>query len=228
MLLLICKDEANSRVGDGSGDRKPCEKEVFAGDRVAHEDDEQRKGNGQDLRCNRGRGRRGRHRKCADGWLAPTSSQQDDAGIGKHPDNVAPTGSSDRVRERKVIRDVCRRGKRESQDQHQTKRTEPGRHVGAGAKQEAQGKKRIAKRVEDEDVSKDRVLLGPTGGREEKIEIRSDGYDGDLDEIEDARPVDARGSLVGGREKEQRIGAGQTKKSTSEGHGDCAAFGTKL
>ena len=51
--------------------------------------------------------------------------------------------------------------------------------------------------------AEDGMLLDPTGGREKEIEIGSDGNNGNLKEIEHAKPVNAGRSVVGGREEQQ-------------------------
>ena len=48
-LTTIGKDETHGRADDGGGDDEPGEHDLFAGNGAAHEDDEERDGDGQDL-----------------------------------------------------------------------------------------------------------------------------------------------------------------------------------
>ena len=77
------------------------------------------------------------------------------------------------------------------------------------------------------DLAKDGILLSPTGGGEEKVEIGGDGDDGDLNEIENARPVvGGRGVVRVGQEK-QEDGRGPNKEKNVGGPRRLGGVGKK-
>ena len=217
LLLLIGEDETNRRGKDGSSDGEPGEKEVLARDGVAHKDDEEGEGGGQELGCDGGHSRCVAGRNPGGGRLLPVDGKNNHAGVRKHPNEVSPTGTGDRVGEGEVIGDVRQCGKGKSQCQDATEGAEPGGCADASPKHKAGGEEQVANGVKDEDLAQDGVLPGPTSRREKEVKIGGDGYDNDLDEVEDARPVVAGGSLAGIGKEEQEDGSGPYEEKNVRG-----------
>lgn len=71
-------------------------------------------------------------------------------------------------------------------------------------------------------------MLGlPAGGGVEEIEIGGDGNDSDLEEVEDAEPIDAGGVLVGARKEHHEDGSGPDEEQNIGGPGNLRGTGDK-
>ena len=65
----------------------------------------------------------------------------------------------------------------------------------------------------------------PAGGGVEEIEIGGDGNDRDLDEVEDAEPINAGGVLVGTRKEHHEDGSGPDEEQDVGGPGNLRGAG---
>jgi len=115
--------------------------------------------------------------------------------------------------------------KDEAQDQ--TELTKPGGARSPGAEEEGERENEIADNVENENLPDEGRLIGmPAGRGVEEEEIGGGGNDADLDEIEDAKGIEAHGVRVGtrkehhedrrGPDEEQEIGGIRTQLGTGD------------
>jgi len=153
---------------------------VLTGDGVGHEDDEQGQRDGKKVGSNGGGRSRGGGGELGTGGLAPVGGKDDDAVVGKHPEDVSPTGKAHREWDGEEIGDVRKGGKREREGQDEAKGAEPGGQVSASANHKSDGKERITQGVEHENFAQDGVVLEPTSRGKEEVEISGDSDNCDL------------------------------------------------
>jgi hypothetical protein len=151
----------------------------------------------------------GRRRKARGDGLIPVAGEDDDDEAGYHPEEIAPAGGDANIDDGEQILDVGENEGEENDRQHQGEIAEPGRNEGTGTKEKGKGQQGIAGDVDEKNLPKESGLVGlPARRRIEEIEIESEGEDGDLEEIEEADEVDARGEFVGERDKDHEDWSG--------------------
>ena len=227
-LPAVGEHEAGGGTDDRGGDGDPSEGQLFTSDGTAHENDEERDGNRENLSGDKlADGREG-----GDGsglGLLPGDGEQDNDEVGQHPEKVTPTGSTGGGTEGKEVIGIGENSGKEDETKDRGERAKPGGQGSPGAPEEGEGENEVPDNVENEDLPEECGLLGlPAGGGVEEIEIGGGGNDSDLEEVEDAEPIDAGGVLVGARKEHHEDGSGPDEEQEIGGLGTCAAPGTKL
>jgi len=193
---------------------------LLTGNGAAHEDDEERDGDRENLSGNELAGGRGR-RDSRGSRLLPGDREEDDDEEGQHPEEVAPSGSTDGGAEREKVFAIGENSGEEDETKGQRERAKPGGERSPGAEEEGEREKEIPGNVENEDLPEESGLRGlPAGGGVEEIEIGGDGNDRDLDEVEDAEPINADGVLVGTRKEHHEDGSGPDEEQDIGGPGN--------
>jgi len=221
-LPAVGENEAGGGTDDGGGDGEPSE-ELSARNSMAHEDDEERNGDRENLSGD----------KIADGGgggrsglgLLPGDSEQDDEDQRQHPEEITPTGSTDGGAECEEVDGIRKNSGEENETKDKRERAKPGGKRIPGAPEEGEGEREIPGNVEHENLPEEGGLLGlPARGGVEEIKIGGDSNDGDLEEVEDAEPTNAGGILVGRREKHHENGSGPQEEQDVGGPGNvCGA-----
>ena len=94
-LAAIGEDETNGGAEDGGGDGKPSEEQLFAGDGAAHKNDDERRGDGKNLRGHHGAEAGTGVRKRKKFGRLPVHGEKNDHKIGEHPEKIGPGGGTD-------------------------------------------------------------------------------------------------------------------------------------
>jgi hypothetical protein len=209
-LLAIGEDEANGRADHRGSDGEPCKEKLFTGDGAAHEDNEKRDSDGENLSNEEIADTSRRRRSNGIGrGLFPAHSEKDDDGVRKHPEEIPPTGGDASVNKRVEVLRVGKDESEEDKSENKGERAQPGRQLGARAEKESGSEDEVASQIEDENLAEERGLIGlPARRRVEEIEVKSGGEDGDLEEVEKAKGVDGAGVLVGTRKEDHENRSG--------------------
>ena len=123
-LPAVGEDEAGGGTDDGGGDGEPSEGQLLTGNGTAHEDDEERDGDRENLSGDKLAGGRGRRDSGGSGLL-PGDGEQDDDEEGQHPEEVAPSGSTDGGAEGEKVIGIGENSGEEDETKDQRERAKP-------------------------------------------------------------------------------------------------------
>jgi len=123
-LPAVGEHEAGGGTDDRGGDGDPSEGQLFTSDGTAHENDEERDGNRENLSGDKlADGREG-----GDGsglGLLPGDGEQDNDEVGQHPEKVTPTGSAGGGTEGKEVIGIGENSGEEDETKDKAERAKP-------------------------------------------------------------------------------------------------------
>lgn len=211
-LSAIGEDEAKGRAGERSGNDEPRDEELLFGDLAAHENDENRNGNGKNLSGEELADPRGGGNRSGFGAL-PGDGEEDEEEVGAKKDEVTPTGKTGGSMKGDEVYRIGENGEEKDGTKNKGEGAQPGGRRSTGAQEEGERENEVADNVESEDLAEDSGLIGlPASGGVEEEEIESDGEDGELEEVQDGGPIEGRRGFVGARKEDHENGGGPDEK----------------
>jgi len=152
--------------------------------------------------------------------LLPGDGEEDEEEVGAEKDEVAPTGKTEGRTKGDEVDRIGEYGEKEDKTKNKGERAQPGERGSTGAQEESEGENEIPDDVEREDLAEDNRLIGlPARGGVEEEEIERNGEDGELEEVQDAGPIETREVLVRERKEDHENGGGPGEEQNVRGPG---------